>query len=503
MYEIPRKRYLEENEITPAKLDVNFKDFGPIAEGNISLKPLTIFLGSNNSGKSYAAMLIHSIFESYIKSSSMIDIPVRIQRNRTSKSVSTSIRKKSFNEIKKFADELIKLEHDQELEVPALIISDVTNKIIEEIYENQLSSEIIRSFSAPLNSLNRIGKKSFSINLSFDDTNVHLINQNDILKISNDIESKTKINFKVSEKLDRRMPIRIRRTDKNVIIGKNFFKDEELLAFRLTDIIFDICTNDIFYNNAKVCYYLPAARSGILQGHKALMANIVEKIPFVGIEKIDFPKFSGVVSDFLSSIIKLPDEKGKLYDLSQEFEHKLIEGNIIIKTLDQYSYSEIMYNFQDTEIPLHRASSTVSELAPLFLYLKYLIKPGNILIIEEPEAHLHPKNQRILSRLLVKLIRNNVNVLITTHSEYLLEQLNIFMGLSKIDANKRIEIFGYDEDDILNPKEVSAYIFNRDTISGGSKVDAIEITDNAISQEEFIKVHEILYEETIKLDEYN
>ena len=44
-------------------LNLEMKDFGPIIEGNISLKPLTLFVGPNNSGKSYAAMLIHSIYE--------------------------------------------------------------------------------------------------------------------------------------------------------------------------------------------------------------------------------------------------------------------------------------------------------------------------------------------------------------------------------------------------------------------------------------------------------
>ena len=46
-------------------LKVGMKDFGPIAEGEIELKPLTVFIGPNNSGKSYAAMLIYSIFKTF------------------------------------------------------------------------------------------------------------------------------------------------------------------------------------------------------------------------------------------------------------------------------------------------------------------------------------------------------------------------------------------------------------------------------------------------------
>ena len=55
---------IEEAEKENFELNIDLKDFGQISKGNIALKPLTIFIGSNNSGKSYASMLIHSIFES-------------------------------------------------------------------------------------------------------------------------------------------------------------------------------------------------------------------------------------------------------------------------------------------------------------------------------------------------------------------------------------------------------------------------------------------------------
>ena len=59
----------------------------------------------------------------------------------------------------------------------------------------------------------------------------------------------------------------------------------------------------------------------------------------------------------------------------------------------------------------------VSELAPLILFLKYLVRPGDLLILEEPESHLHPAAQRRLARGIVRLVNAGVKVLITTHSE--------------------------------------------------------------------------------------
>ena len=39
------------------------------------------------------------------------------------------------------------------------------------------------------------------------------------------------------------------------------------------------------------------------------------------------------------------------------------------------------------------SSSMVKELAPLVLYLRYLAKPDELVIIDEPEMNLHPAAQ--------------------------------------------------------------------------------------------------------------
>ena len=46
-------------------LRVEVKNLGPIAEGAIQLRPLTIFIGRNSSGKSYMAMLIYCLAKAF------------------------------------------------------------------------------------------------------------------------------------------------------------------------------------------------------------------------------------------------------------------------------------------------------------------------------------------------------------------------------------------------------------------------------------------------------
>jgi predicted ATPase len=44
-------------------MNLKIGNFGPISSGEIDLKPLTILIGPNHSGKSYLAMLVNSIFK--------------------------------------------------------------------------------------------------------------------------------------------------------------------------------------------------------------------------------------------------------------------------------------------------------------------------------------------------------------------------------------------------------------------------------------------------------
>ena len=44
-------------------LTISVKNFGPIAEGSVDLKPLTIFVGPSNTGKSYMATAVHAVVQ--------------------------------------------------------------------------------------------------------------------------------------------------------------------------------------------------------------------------------------------------------------------------------------------------------------------------------------------------------------------------------------------------------------------------------------------------------
>src|SRR5690606_32964673 len=58
-------------------------------------------------------------------------------------------------------------------------------------------------------------------------------------------------------------------------------------------------------------------------------------------------------------------------------------------------------------------------------------------VLEEPESNLHPSLQSKLADLFIDIIsKNNVRLLIETHSEYLIRRLQYLVAIKEIDADK-------------------------------------------------------------------
>ena len=76
-----------------------------------------------------------------------------------------------------------------------------------------------------------------------------------------------------------------------------------------------------------------------------------------------------------------------------------------------------------------------------------IAKEGNIVIIENPEAHLHPEAQVRLTYLLAKLASRNVQVFVETHSEHVINgiRLAVLKQEYKLD-NEDVKIFFFDHD---------------------------------------------------------
>lgn len=118
-------------------------------------------------------------------------------------------------------------------------------------------------------------------------------------------------------------------------------------------------------------------------------------------------------------------------------------------------------------IPISAAASSVKELTPLLRLIQTAEYLNDYSILfEEPEAHVHPKNQDVLADLIVSLRRRGMQFQITTHSDYLLSRFNQLIRFGKMwqtDKN-RFDIFCKHNqiapDLYLLSDEVGAYYFS-------------------------------------------
>jgi AAA15 family ATPase/GTPase len=125
----------------------------------------------------------------------------------------------------------------------------------------------------------------------------------------------------------------------------------------------------------------------------------------------------------------------------------------------------------DMTLKLSESSSSVRALMDMAGYLKHVVRSGDLLIVDEPEMNLHPENQRRIARLLAMLVNTGINVFVTTHSDYLIRELNLLVLLKGENSQKRklAEKYGYAPYALLDASNVHVYKTEDDLEMRGMK----------------------------------
>jgi len=266
------------------------------------------------------------------------------------------------------------------------------------------------------------------------------------------------------------------------------------------DVMIERLRASLLSGLAQPAYYFPAARSGILQTHKALASALLTRSPLNGTEPGEVPRLSGVVVDFISNLLNVETRRyhPEVSKVARFLESEVGRGRIDIAANEpKFAFPQICYKSMGATYPLQRTSSMVSEIAPIVLFLKYLVNKGNLLIVEEPEAHLHPDSQRTVARAIVRLIRMGVRVLVTTHSDYFVQQISNFIRLNQ-SPEERARL-RYTEQDCLAATEVGAYLFSFGRRATATTVQELEVTgQDGIPEDEFVRIAEAIYRESVR-----
>ena len=519
---------------------ISVTDFGPIAEGTIDLRPLTVFVGPSNTGKTYFAVLIyalHRVLDGFPR------LPVRAWRHlaQSDKPAADPVREEEIQDV---------LEKLGAKERP-FRFSDLPKSVQDAAQDDLKKSEFLRSHLL------------LQLQYCFD-----LESVSDLVRSGNTNGMKVLLNVSEADQALWRFRVETSKSDQSDILVKGAIEDIVLFSAersalesraswtsRIEELIttgqglgslerfldFPGFHNPLFPRRGDSLetffsllwdltdsvsgrtHYLPAARSGIMQSHRVIASSLVARSTRAGLEHFELPTLPGTVADFMKQLIlyeggrrKTPLEDAiahamgqkddqsneQMKEIADALERDVLTGQIQARRAMPSAYPEFVYRARGTtqDIRLSRASSMVTELAPVILFLRGAVNRGDMLLIEEPEAHLHPAAQTRMAVALARLVRAGVRVVVTTHSDWLLQEIGNLIREGWLEEQTGEPASERALPSALRPSEVGVWLFRGDGGSAGSTVKEIPFDrSEGVDPREYEDVAEELYNRSANL----
>lgn len=400
------------------------EDYGKIKSAEIEVAPLTMFVGDNNSGKSYLLALLWGIQKFGVKAligDKYINTnEVNIFIDWTCRQIDIAVEKGSH-------------------EVSLGEVSEVLNRLLNTELEKTKGKLVKQIF----NSRNvEIGKLKIELqNLDNIVLSLEADQKNNIFIISNK-ETKHGFGFGMD------------------MADEKAYRESDFLQWYLVRGIVCIAMNIAIQEDSLEKYiYLPAARTGFMLT-KDIINKVGRKNTFNLLDEIEIiTPFIRPINQFLDIMGDISSDNwsnDKNVKLALDIEIEMTNGSVEISAMPN---KEVQYLPMDCKdgIPLRLSSAVVTELSPLILILKH---HGNInqIYYEEPEMCLHPQLQSKMGRMIGRMVNSNIGMIITTHSDILLQHINNMIKLQKRqDCDDICERLGYTQLDLLSSEQVKVY----------------------------------------------
>jgi len=448
---------------------IKVRNLARIREAEVEVKPLTIFVGKNGTNKSYMAHVVYGVYSVLDNIEAILDMKFR------------KILDERFSSIEKIGDLFYFFDN---LDSFITNIYELLENFVKEVSATDAVKEVFNLEESSL-------LKNLDVSFSYQDVLFKLR----IKDISNNMKKRF---------VERVIPFII---DNEELGGLKFLKRK--LKF---DILRFLEAYFIRRFKGLDKYYFPASRTGFVLAFDDIVAGIFrERFGGKATTRLTKP-----VIDFLSNFADIKADRFEDWDFDDDVEvlnrvirflnHKILKGEVI-ENKEEEKYKKFYFQPFDSEILLspYLSSSGVIELLPIVEFLKNFGSLKNkLLIIEEPEAHLHPQAQIEMARFLVLLVNNGANVLVTTHSDYIMDEINNCIKLFGIEEKKRnllLKKYGLAEypDIAISPEKVGVYLFKE--VNEKVEVKPLRMDKYGILDESFKEVSEELFERSVELEE--
>ena len=489
----------------PHTLGLKVTNFGPIVEADIELRPLTVFVGPSNTGKSYLAILIyalHLLFAEHLNPQFRLFRRFRDHdRSRAPAKRDTPV--ELTDRLLKWLDEIPE-EPDRASPggVPPLPpdIADLVREAMRtrDDLGSALRTRIARCFGVgpDVGQLVRAGSRggsritigSRASSGSAAPTVGHEFSmgrgQSKSSELRTSVPSGAGLHLPTGA---RTLAIASMFRTLQRLESTEEGEDETLTRVRWANNALAALVELAMANSvgplSHSAYYLPADRTGVMHAHRTVIGAAIDRASSAGIvDAPNVPTLSGVTGDFLQELIQIGDERHPTVNdgdvLASALEQDVLRGGVAVER-SEANYPTFVYRPTglDRDFPIMTSSSMVSELAPVVLYLRHHVTRGNTLIIEEPESHLHPAMQAEFALHLVRLVHAGIRVIVTTHSEWILDQFANLVRLSELSEEERKGLRGADA--ALSADDVGIWLFKHNAKRRGSVVQELKVDPEA------------------------
>ena len=376
-------------------MKLSIRNVGKLKEADVEINGITVITGENDTGKSTVGKVLWSVFNSFYK------VYEQIEKERidfVNEQIYSYVKNldKSDNVKKKTLDMAIDI--IQNYSIYYRNEENIKNYITEKFKENNyfVDAKVIEELTGDLYVV--LGIKSIEIISS-------IIEQKLSTEFHDEIKNK---NTESQEETSVELYIRNKILNFNIEEGINVAGEfVENLKGDIDD--FDLATEAVFIDNP---FIIDDIENIFEQKKKNYRQHLVSKLYY---NKNENTVKKMYVNEKLEKIYK------KL--------NSIASGKITIKNLDVY--------YKDSKMEIN--AKNLSTGLKTFAIIKMLLQNGTLeengtIILDEPEIHLHPEWQLKFAELIVLLQKEfGMHILLTTHSPYFLNAIEVFSERHKID----------------------------------------------------------------------
>lgn len=386
------------NQEREYNMRLNINHFSKIEHADILVDGITVIAGNNNTGKSTIGKILFSLFYS------VADLEEKVEEQR-------------LMEIRRVCNQMMPYFLSEEVwqsrssAQKNIWAREVSNKIVQNISEKrEFETSDIRSVLAEILYVMGVRIENRNQKEALEELVKRIL---DILKVSDDT---------IQEEIISRLFRNIFHGQVNSLLEKD--EDAEIIL----DIKDKKIKLDFRENKCK------KIEKNIVLMNKAIYIDnpfIVDKLSDANFldelsemdELLRTLMVKKSIKDNVNDVIKSVLVEEKLTEINKMM-RKVINGNII-EEWDEFYLEE-----EGCDEPVHFGNLSTGLKA--FVVLKMLIERGaikekDVLILDEPEIHLHPQWQIAYAELIVLLQKYfNLSIVITTHSPYFLDAVNLF-----------------------------------------------------------------------------